>query len=85
MAEIRTLPGIVVEGPEPRKNVIEFVEELLEEARSGEIQTLAVVTVSSTGHVGTGWAVSGQPHAHHMVAGACYLLRRAEKNAGLEE
>ncbi len=78
------LPGVVVQSDEPRQNVIALLEELLAEAKSGKIQTFAAVTVDAAGFVGTAFSTSGLPHAHHLVAGAVYLLRRCENNAGLE-
>jgi hypothetical protein len=66
------------------KNVVELLEELLAEARQGAFVTFAAVTVNPQGGVGTGYATSGAPHAHHLVAGAYYLLLRVEKSAGLE-
>lgn len=76
--------SVVTVGQEPRPNVIELIEELLAEAKSGKIQTFGAVTVDAGGVVGTAFATSGQPHAHHLVAGALYLMRRAEISAGLE-
>lgn len=80
---IFTFPGTTIQGPEPRQNVIDLIEELLLEAKSGKIQTFGCVTVNSLGYIGTSFATSGAPHAHHLVAGAVYLMRRAEKDAGV--
>jgi hypothetical protein len=85
MSNVVTLSGDPVsEEGVVAKNVVGLLEELLVEARQGTFVTLAAVTVSPTGNVGTAYATSGAPHAHHLVAGAHYLLRRVEKNAGVE-
>ena len=84
MGRVVVLPGVVVQSDEPRQNVISLIKDLLAEAESGKIQTFAAVTVDAAGFVGTAFSTSGQPHAHHLVAGALYLLRRCENNAVLE-
>ena len=78
------LPGAIIEGPEPRRNVVELIEELLAEAKTGKIQSFGAFAVDARGAIGTCWAKGGMPHAHHMVAGSLYLLRRAEASVLVE-
>jgi hypothetical protein len=85
LGNLTTLPGVTVQNDEPRANIIELIEDLLAEAKAGEIQSLGFVSVNAKGYVATAFATSGLPHAHHLVAGALYLLRRAERNAGVDE
>jgi hypothetical protein len=78
------LPGVVIANGESRANVVALLEELLAEAKAGKIQTFGAFMVDSGGCIATAFGKGGEPHAHHMVAGAVYLLRRCEINAGLE-
>jgi hypothetical protein len=83
-AKVATLPGAVIVGPTPRQNVIEEIERLLEDAKAGNIQTFGLFYVDAEGHIQPILTTSGLPHAHHCVAGAHYLLRMCERNAGCE-
>ena len=68
--------------PQSAPNVICALENLLRKAKTGEILSLAYITVELGGFVGTGFETSlSYKHAHHMVAGAVYLLKRLEQNA----
>ena len=72
-------------GIAPPESVIAFIEEILAEAKSGKIAAIGLATVSHAGYISSGFATSGTPHGHHLVAAALYLLRRCERNAGLDE
>ena len=68
--------------PLERPNVICALERLLQMAKTGQLQSLAYVTVEVGGFVGTGFETSLDVlHAHHMVAGTVYLQKRLEENA----
>lgn len=50
VVELKTRPKVVVES------VIERLEEVLEKARAGEIQQIAIATVQLDGGVGSSWS-----------------------------
>lgn len=52
-----TKPGLVEIHPEPvGEGVVEFLEDLLENARKGELSAIAVATLSREGCIGSGWS-----------------------------
>ena len=78
MAEVVGFPG---KKPAPR-NVIERLEGMLEEARTGEIRSIAYIVVKQGNRVGYGFETDTDfEHAHIMVAGSVYLQKQLENNA----
>lgn len=75
-------PSVVKAVAEPQ--TVTLLEELLAEARAGKIACIGVVTVRGDNFVGSAVATNGGPHAHSLVAGALYLLRRCERFAGAD-
>lgn len=67
------------------KAVIDLIEEILVEARAGRISALGIVTVSPRNVVSTVLANNGSPQARALTAGALYLLRHCEHNAGSDD
>lgn len=82
-SKVVSLTGAVLPGEIPT-TIVELLEELLDDAKSGKISDIAIATVAPNGVICCAKANSGQPHAHHLVAAALYLLRVCEKNAGIE-
>lgn len=60
--------------------VIDMLVDLLSRARSGNVSAMAMVAVSSTGTVSTGWCNGGGPNHHRLVSGAATLLCRIGGN-----
>lgn len=67
----------------PSQTVIDLLEDMLSLARKGEITCIGIARVSPGGHISSAIASSGTPHAPHLVTGALYLLREAERNIGI--
>lgn len=65
------MPGISAPdrtaGEQPQDHVVELLEDLLSEARSGKIQTIAIALVRPGEFVSHAWT-SGGPHAHSLYA-----------------
>lgn len=75
MAEIVALyGGEVIAAAEPRDHVIEMLEQLLDEARSGKIQAVGVVVLESDRL--TRWDAAGLTGSTHSLIGAAFQLLR---------
>jgi hypothetical protein len=70
------------EGWSP-KAVIELLEAILAEAKANRYVCVGIATVNPNGAIASAFATTNTPHNHHLTAAALYLLRRAEKNAGM--
>jgi len=71
---------------EPEPTVVEMLEELLDQARRGEIAGLAAAWVNSNGGTTTNWA-SGRAEAAHMLASVTRLWRQvvqADSYSGID-
>lgn len=95
-AEIKTFPGVEFidqsAHEQPQADVIELLERLLEQAETGELQAIAVVTVMSDSVVACDYSTGNGPHMHTLVAGAVelqYILTRElygpEESSGEED
>ena len=82
MAEILSISGKA--APFSADPLVEALEQLVREARAGEISCFGVALVTSTGWVSTVVAKSSLPHSHVLTAAGLALLRRLEKNSGFE-
>lgn len=82
MTEVVRLKGFKTD---PVEGVVELLERRLEEAKRGEIRSVAVITVNKGDTVGTCWERGdGGTHLHQLTAGASYLLTRLS-SIGAEE
>lgn len=72
MAEIKTIHGGRTPG-QPSKNIIETLESLLDEARSGSLIGIAYATVRENGAQGTGW--EGESGSRHTLGTAMMMLQ----------
>lgn len=70
-AEIKTIHGGRVPGA-PSTGIIEDLERLLSEARSGRLVGLAYATANEDGKQGTGWA--GEAGSRHPLGTAIMML-----------
>ncbi len=82
--KVVALPGSELPDPGCVK-VIELIEEVLAEALAGRVTSIGIFTVSPRNVVNTILANNGSPQAHAMTAGALYLLRHCEHNAGSDD
>lgn len=75
MGEVRLLPGGSAPGHIPSPDVIRLLEDILEQARRGEVVSLGIVTVNPAGTYTTGWeCANGTRFA--LFAGAHNLTNR---------
>lgn len=58
----------------PDEDVIKFVERLLEDAKSGFLKSIIVVTLSAGGSVGSGW--QGMDKNNMVMLGEIEVLKR---------
>lgn len=66
----------------PVAGVVNCLEELLEKARSGEIRSIAFVTVTGPANIGQGWAESDGWY-HEITSGLATLqFRWMQDNSG---
>ena len=78
MAEIHALPGHgpIAEkiGKPPVEKIVERLEELLAQARSGEIRAFAYAYVDQRNAVFDSWVTGpDEPTGHQLIAGVLYL------------
>lgn len=81
MNNVTALPGVVLTSSvdaQPQQNVIAFIERLLEKAKLGEIQAIAVATVGPNNTTADGWeqGLQGAPNSHNLMAAISYLQNR---------
>ena len=73
-----TFPGSVppqgAELEQPAPNVIDLLERMLDMAKQGILQGVAIGTVNRGGMVGNTWSISPAVNSHLLVAAAGYLL-----------
>lgn len=81
-AEVRAFPGVsdasLALDEQPDASVIAFCEDILERARSGSIQAIAVAMVQPGRVTADAWrrAVNGSDCAHELMAAITYLQVR---------
>lgn len=83
-AKIFAYPGVtapVTEGPKPQADVIAVLEELLADARSGEVQAVSVALVHADGAPGDAWATGQSGFGHTLTAATTYLMHRLAASA----
>lgn len=72
----------VVTGPEdPAPNVVGMLETALEQARSGELQGIALAKVMANGNTRTGWEFSNrlQSDGHRLMSAVAILFHEYAK------
>lgn len=77
-ADVVTLPGCVrlAGDSEPNPDVIAVLERFLADARSGNLQAVAVAGVRVGGVTTQGWTLGSYPHTHALMAAISYLHAR---------
>ncbi len=77
---VHRFPGVadssLPAGVQPDPDVIAFCEDLLDRARAGAIQAIAVTLVKPGGYVADGWQRGAGPWHHQLMAGITYLQNR---------
>lgn len=77
MADVIVLhEGKAPKGSEPQPDVVRVVEELLQRAKSGDIQAIAVTVVRANARIGTAWDGSERGYRHQLMAGVAMLEHR---------
>lgn len=71
-AEVRILDGD--RGGDP--DVVSLLMEMLQKARRGEIESIAIVTVDPNGTVGSCWEQGAAGNFHQLSSGALMLACR---------
>lgn len=74
MSRVHVLPGSPVPGYEPVPEVVEHLEELLAQAKRGEVRALAVVSVEPDGGVNSRSTTQG--HFWKLLGGLTVLQHR---------
>jgi hypothetical protein len=86
-AEIFVFPGATPEQPSTPQaptvtaSVVELLEDLLAEAKRGEIRAIAVALVHDDGAPADTWAGEGGMGGHMLTAAATYLVARLANTA----
>jgi hypothetical protein len=62
--------------PEPNKDVIETIEELLAKAKSGELKAIGFCMIVGGGFIGTGWTLAKSASGHEMLSAITVLQHR---------
>lgn len=60
---------------QPSKDAVEFLEHMLEEAKSGEVQAFVIATVRQSGDVGASWAGRDSRFDWYRLIGALEHLK----------
>lgn len=60
---------------EPDADVVKFIDALMQEALSGQLRGIAIVTIDTIGSISTDWSAHGVER-HLMLAGASILNHR---------
>lgn len=72
MGDVRALPGVSApnrpRNEQPVENVIEVLQELLDEAKTGTIRAVAYAIVSSAERTSYGWVQGRGQTAHEQTA-----------------
>ena len=79
MSNVISLTGNIPHG-EPNQDIIEDLERLLEEAKSGELRGLVYGVVRKNGHLGNGFSASGD-EIIKLVASAALASHRLNNYA----
>lgn len=81
MGDVLTFGKTVLPG-EANPDIVEILEKLLEEAKSGELRGLAYCTVKLNNVLGTGWA--GSDGTRYLLGAATGMLAHRYSGALLE-
>jgi hypothetical protein len=77
MGEVVSLGGEPIHG-EPNGDLVQTLEGLLEDARSGKLRALAYCTVRNTDLIGTGW--DGSSGTRYPLGSAILILQSRYAN-----
>lgn len=61
---------------EPYNQLVDVLEDLLKQAKTGELRALAYAIISPGSHFGTGWALSDDINIHVMMSSVTVLNYR---------